>query len=113
MTTGVTAPKQAATSALHPCVQKAPQSVVAVQTAIESAVDAFDDKDWGRSFSSLSGRVAAVGPTHRAHLAALKLLPANTARGFALQQAGAAALLQGLLKMPSQVQALHRCVANA
>lgn len=77
--------------------------IAAVQSAMESALEVFDDKDWGRNFSSLSGRVAAVGPTHRAHLAALKLLPAHTARGFALQQAGAAALLQSLLKMPSQV----------
>ena len=38
-----------------------------------------------------------------AHLAALKLLPAHTSRGFALQQAATAALLQTLLKMPSQV----------
>ena len=74
-----------------------------MQAAIEGALDAFDERDWGRCFSSLSSRVPSVGPTHRAHLAALKLLPAHTARGFALQQAGAASLMQGLLKMPSQV----------
>lgn len=62
-------------------------------------MDGFDDRDWGRVFSGLSGRVAAVGPTHRAHLAALKLLPTNSPRGFALQQAAAAALLQSLLKV--------------
>ena len=84
-------------------LQSEPTQALLLQIAVESALEAFDDRDWGRNFSSLSGRVAGVGPTHRAHLAALKLLPAHTPRGFALQQAATAALLQNLLKMPSQV----------
>lgn len=59
---------------------------VEIQVAVESLLEAFQGKDWGHSIDSLAGQLTGVGPGHRAHLAALKQLPSQSSRGFALQQ---------------------------
>lgn len=74
-----------------------------VQIALDALLTVYTDQDWQQSFSSLANKVTAVGPSHRAHLVALKFLPAHSPRGFALQQAAAASLLQGLCTLPSKV----------
>ncbi|KAL0038240.1 hypothetical protein WJX79_009819 [Trebouxia sp. C0005] len=88
---------------------------VEIQVALESLLDAFQDKAWGHSIDSLAGQLTGVGPSHRAHLAALKQLPSHSSRGFALQQAAAAKLLQGLCQMPAKGNASeqHSCAARA
>lgn len=73
------------------------------QIALEALLSAYSGQDWQQSFSSLAIQVTEVGSNHRAHLVALKLLPAHSPRGFALQQAGVASLLQGLCTIPSKV----------
>ncbi|DBB13580.1 TPA: hypothetical protein ACH3X3_000611 [Trebouxia sp. C0006] len=88
---------------------------VEIQVALESLLDAFQGKDWGHSIDSLAGQLTGVGPSHRAHLAALKQLPAHSSRGFALQQAAAAKLLQGLCQMPAKgsMTEQYSCAASA
>ena len=75
----------------------------AVQIALDALLTIFTDQEWHQSFSSLSKQVTDVGPSHRAHLVALKFLPAQNPRGFALQQAAAGSMLQGLCTIPSKV----------
>lgn len=74
-----------------------------LQIALDALLTVYSDKDWQQSFSSLANQVTVVGPSHRAHLVALKFLPAHSPRGFALQQAATASLLQGLCTIPSKV----------
>lgn len=74
-----------------------------VQIALDALLAVYSDQDWQQSFGSLANKVTAVGPSHRAHLVALKFLPAHSPRGFALQQAAAASLLQGLCTLSSKV----------
>lgn len=76
---------------------------LAMQSALDALLSVYTEQEWQQSFSSLSRQVAGVGPSHRAHLVALKLLPAHNPRGFALQQAAAASMLHGLCNIPSQV----------
>ena len=75
----------------------------AMQCALDALLSVYTEQEWQQSFSSLSKQVAVVGPSHRAHLMALKLLPAHNPRGFALQQAAAATMLCGLCNIPSKV----------
>ncbi|KAL3137095.1 hypothetical protein ABBQ32_006679 [Trebouxia sp. C0010 RCD-2024] len=75
---------------------------IETQIALDALLTVYTDQDWQQSFSSLANKVTAVGPSHRAHLVALKFLPAHSPRGFALQQAAAASLLQGLCTLPSK-----------
>ena len=74
-----------------------------MQNALDALLNAYTEEEWQQSFSSLSQQVAGVGPSHRAHLVALKYLPAHNPRGFALQQAATAFMLQGLCKIPTKV----------
>ncbi|KAL3148440.1 hypothetical protein ABBQ38_013891 [Trebouxia sp. C0009 RCD-2024] len=75
---------------------------IEVQIALDALLAVYSDQDWQQSFGSLANKVTAVGPSHRAHLVALKFLPAHSPRGFALQQAAAASLLQGLCTLSSK-----------
>ncbi|KAK9817864.1 hypothetical protein WJX72_003352 [[Myrmecia] bisecta] len=68
-----------------------------LQDAICWLADAFPDADWQRKAASLAAEIAAVGPSHRAHLAAVKLLPSDTPRCKLLQAHAAATLLGTLL----------------
>ena len=74
-----------------------------MQSALDALLSVYTEQEWQQSFSSLSRQVAGVGPSHRAHLVALKFLPAHSPRGFALQQTAAASMLQGLCNIPSKV----------
>lgn len=74
-----------------------------MQGALDALLTAYTEQEWQQSFSSLSQQVAGVGPSHRAHLVALKYLPAHNPRGFALQQAATAFMLQGLCNIPTKV----------
>lgn len=74
-----------------------------MQSALDALLSAYTEQEWQQSFSSLSKQVAGVGPSHRAHLVALKYLPAHNPRGFALQQAATAGMLQGLCNIPTKV----------
>ena len=75
----------------------------AMQSALDALLSVYTEEEWQQSFSSLSKQVAGVGSSHRAHLVALKFLPAHNPRGFALQQAAAASMLHGLCNIPSKV----------
>ena len=77
--------------------------MLCVQIALDALLTVYSDQDWQQSFTRLASQVTAVGPSHRAHLVALKFLPAHSPRGFALQQAAAASLLQGVCTIPSKV----------
>lgn len=85
-------------------IESTAQSVICgMQSAVDALLSAYTEQEWQLSFSSLSKQVARVGPSHRAHLVALKYLPAHNPRGFALQQAATASMLQGLCKIPTKV----------
>ena len=79
----------------------------AMQSGLDAILSVYTEQEWQQSFSRLAKQVAGVGPSHRAHLVALKFLPAHNPRGFALQQAAAAFMLQGLCNMPLQVRMPH------
>ena len=78
-----------------------------LQIALEALLKAFSPTDWLLTFSNLAAKVAEVGPSHRAHLVALKLLPVHIDSGYSLHQAAAALMLQDLCKMPSKVWPRH------
>ena len=71
--------------------------------ATEAVLSAVDDEDWEANFAVTAQQAAQLGPSHRAHLAALKQLPAQCNRGYALQQAGVAYLLHTLCTTPRKV----------
>ena len=70
---------------------------------MEAVLNAVSDRDWDYSFAATAKQASQLGPSHRARLAALKQLPAQCNRGYALQQAGAAYLLRSLCITPSKV----------
>lgn len=77
---------------------------IEVQMAMEAVLSAVDDKEWENKFAVIAHQAAQLGPSHRAHLAALKQLPAQCNRGYALQQAGVGYLLRSLCLTPKKGQ---------
>lgn len=86
--------------------------ICALQIALDALLKVFSDPDWHHCFSQLASQVLSVGPSHRAHLVALKLLPAQSLRGFALQQAAVAVMLQQLCTMSSKVEIFSYSLAS-
>ncbi|KAL4427733.1 hypothetical protein ABPG75_001831 [Micractinium tetrahymenae] len=68
-----------------------------LDAALVELLGALDEPDWQRKLPQLAGRLADMGPSHTARLKLLRKLPAQRPRGLALQQFGAALLLEHLL----------------
>ncbi|KAL4444594.1 hypothetical protein ABPG77_002411 [Micractinium sp. CCAP 211/92] len=68
-----------------------------LDAAVAELLDALDASDWQRKLPQLAERLADMGPSHTARLKLLRKLPTQRARGLALQQFGAALLLERLL----------------
>ena len=70
---------------------------------MEAVLSAVDNEEWEDKFAVIAHQASQLGPSHRAHLAALKQLPAQCNRGYALQQAGVGYLLRSLCLTPKKV----------
>ena len=68
-----------------------------MQAAGAALLEALSTDDWAQGVSTLAAQVAEAGPSHRAHLEAVRRLPMQPKRSAVLRSHAAAALLVTVL----------------